>query len=975
MAGRIKGITIEIGGDTTKLDKSLKDVDSTIRQTQSSLKDVNKLLKLDPKNTELLTQKQRLLGDSIQETKVRLGRLREAAANVTPEDIGQDKYDALQREIAETEQKLKDLEKQAKETASVLGSQMQVAGEKMKDVGKKVTDIGTDLTTKVTLPLAAVGAAGVKSFAEVDKTMQLTNKTMGNTEDEAQMLSKAMKDAAMNSTFGMNDAATATLNFARAGLDAEQAAAALAPSMNLAAGEGGNLDTVSAGLVATINGFHGSFDEAGHYADVFAAACNNSALDVDSLSGAMSVAAPVFSAAGYSIDDAALYMGVMANNGIEANKAANSLKTGLARLVDPPKAAAEELDKLNWSITDGNGQMKDATTIQRELHDAFAGLSESEQIAAASAIFGKDQFAPWLALINTAPGDVSELDSALANCAGTTDEMSSAMMDGFGGSLEKLKSSVDVAVTSLGEALAPTIEKVSDKIQELVDAFNSLSPEQQEMIVQIGLVVAAIGPVLVIIGTLITTIGTIVGAIGSVITVAAPIIGMIGGIIGSIHSLSGLMVVLGAIITGPVGIVVAIAAAVAAGIALWKNWDTVKEKAGELKDAVVEKWNAFKENTAQAWENMKESVSTAISDAKEKAVAKAGELKENVSEKWNQFKENTSQAWNNAKETIGNAISDAKEKAVAKATELKEGAVKKWEEFKSSTSEKFASIQSDIQTKLADAKANATSKAEELKASVAEKWDSLKQSASEKWASIKESITSNMAGAQGSASGSAGTLQSDLASKFASAQADASAKFASIKQSISEKMATAKSDVNSKIESIKGYFTGINAGTLAQKFSDIKDKIKEKMDSAKKTVSDAIENIKSKFNFSWSLPKLKLPHVSISGSFSLVPPKAPSFSVSWYKTAMENGQILTNPTIFGMSGGKFLGGGDAGPEAVVGVTSLKNMIRDAVKEAGGNDPDVMYEAVKAGMQDANIGIYVGERQLGRTLREQGVVMV
>lgn len=931
MAGRIKGITIEIGGDTTKLDKSLKDVDSTIRQTQSSLKDVNKLLKLDPKNTELLTQKQRLLGDSIQETKVRLGRLREAAANVTPEDIGQDKYDALQREIAETEQSLKDLEKQAREAASVLGSQMQAAGEKMKDVGKKVTDLGTDLTTKVTLPLAALGAAGVKSFAEVDKTMQLTNKTMGNSEEQAQMLSKAMKDAAKNSTFGMKDAATATLNFARAGLDAEQAAAALAPAMNLAAGEGGNLDTVSAGLVATINGFHGSFEEAGHYADVFAAACNNSALDVDSLSSAMSVAAPVFSAAGYSIDDAALYMGVMANNGIEANKAANSLKTGLARLVDPPKAAAEELDKLNWSITDGNGQMKDATTIQRELHDAFAGLSESEQIAAASAIFGKNQFAPWLALINTAPDEVGELDSALDSCAGTTDEMAEAMMSGFGGSLERLKSSIDVAVESLGEALAPTIQKVSDCIQDLVDKFNELTPAQQQTIATIGLIVAAIGPVLVIIGTLITTIGTIVGAIGSVITVAAPIIGMIGGIIGSIHSLSGLMVVLGAIITGPVGIVVAIAAAVAAGIALWKNWDTVKEKAGELKNAVVEKWNAFKEKT--------------------------------------------SEAWNNAKESISTAVSDAKEKAVAKATELKEGAVKKWEEFKSSTSEKFASIQSDIQTKLADAKANATSKAEELKASVAEKWDSLKQSASEKWASIKESITSNMTGAQGSASGSAGSIQSDLASKFASAQADASAKFASIKQSISEKMATAKSDVNSKIESIKGYFTGINAGTMAQKFSDIKDKIKEKMDSAKKTVSDAIENIKSKFNFSWSLPKLKLPHVSISGSFSLVPPKAPSFSVSWYKTAMDGGQILTNPTIFGMSGGKFLGGGDAGAEAVVGVSSLRSMIREAVAEVSGNDPEVLYEAVKAGMQDANIGIYVGERQLGRTLREQGVVMV
>ena len=188
----------------------------------------------------------------------------------------------------------------------------------------------------------------------------------------------------------MNDAATATLNFARAGLDAEQAAAALAPAMNLAAGEGGNLDTVSGGLVATINGFHGSFEEAGHYADVFAAACNNSALDVDSLSGAMSVAAPIFSAAGYTVNDAALYMGVMANNGIEADKAANSLKTGLARLISPAKDGAAKMAELGISVTNADGTMKNSIQIQRELHDAFGKLSESEQIAAASAIFGKE---------------------------------------------------------------------------------------------------------------------------------------------------------------------------------------------------------------------------------------------------------------------------------------------------------------------------------------------------------------------------------------------------------------------------------------------------------------------------------------------------------------------------------------------------------------------------------------------------------
>ena len=339
----------------------------------------------------------------------------------------------------------------------------------------------------------AVGVAGVKSFADVDKTMTLTNKTMGNTTEEAQMLNKAMKDAAMNSTFGMSDAATATLNFARAGLTAQEAADSLAPAMNLAAGEGGNLDTVSAGLVATINGFHGTFDQASHYADVFATACNNSALDVDSLANSMSVAAPVFSAAGYTVEDASLFLGVMANNGIEASTAANSLKTGMARLVAPTESAANQLEALGIEVTKADGSMKDSVTIQRELHDAFATLSESEQLAAASAIFGKNQMAPWLALINSAPDDVQALSDSLSDCEGTTREMADAMMSGFGGSLEKLKSSIDVAKTSLGEALAPAVSAVADVILGLTNAFNNLPPGMQQFVATAGVVVAAVG--------------------------------------------------------------------------------------------------------------------------------------------------------------------------------------------------------------------------------------------------------------------------------------------------------------------------------------------------------------------------------------------------------------------------------------------------------------------------------------------------
>ena len=522
---RIEGLTIEIGADAKKFSSEIKGMDKALAKTRTSLQKVGTALRFNPGNTDLIKQKQQLLGREIDQTKQKLARLKEEEDRLKQTDgFDENSEDAqrLRREIIQTESKLKSFEREAAKVASVFGVKMQAVGRRMQDIGRSVTRVGDTLSTRVTLPLVGAGTIAAKKFAEVDKTMQLTNATMSNTEAEANQINTAMKEAAANSTFGMKDAAQASLNFARAGLDAAQAASTLAPAMNLAAGEGGNLDTVSGGLVATINGFSDSFDSASKYADVFANACNNSALDIDGLSNAMSIAAPVFSAAGYSVNDAALYMGVMANKGIKANKAANSLKTGISRLVKPTDEAAGWLEKLGVEVTNADGSMKDSVTVQKDLHEAFSTLSESEQIAAASAIFGKNQMAPWLALINTAPSEVNKLSGALKQ-EGTTSEMADKMMSGFGGSIEKLKSSIDVAATSLGEALAPSIKGVSDRIQGAVDKFNAMSGAEQQAVVKTGLLVAAAGPLLSIGGRLITGLGSVIEMSGKAVTKLAAI--------------------------------------------------------------------------------------------------------------------------------------------------------------------------------------------------------------------------------------------------------------------------------------------------------------------------------------------------------------------------------------------------------------------------------------------------------------------
>ena len=220
MANRIKGITVEIGGDTTKLSKALEGVNKNIKNTQTQLKDVQKLLKLDPSNTELLSQKHKLLADAVKATKEKLETLKTAAEQANQAlangDISQEQYDALQREIIETEQELQNLQREAEASSTALAKLGQ-AGEMLEKAGDKIADVGTTLTTHVTVPVMAAGTAAVKTAADFDAAMSKVAAVSGATGDELDALRDKAREMGAKTKFSASEAADAMNYMAMAG--------------------------------------------------------------------------------------------------------------------------------------------------------------------------------------------------------------------------------------------------------------------------------------------------------------------------------------------------------------------------------------------------------------------------------------------------------------------------------------------------------------------------------------------------------------------------------------------------------------------------------------------------------------------------------------------------------------------------------------------------------------------------------------
>ena len=587
-ANRIKGITVEIGGDTTKLQTALKGVNTEIRNTQSQLKDVEKLLKLDPGNTELMAQKHRLLGDAVKETKEKLETLKTAAEQANTAlasgEISQSQYNALQREIIETENNLRDLERQAGQSAVAL-QKIAATGEKLKTVGSAVEGVGQKLMP-VTAAVGGFGAAAVKVASDFDSAMSQVAAVSGATGKDLEALRDKAREMGSKTKFSASEAAEAMNYMAMAGWKTGDMLSGIEGIMNLAAASGEDLATTSDIVTDALTALGLSAEDSGHFADILAAASSNANTNVSMMGETFKYCAPVAGALGFTAEDTAEAIGLMANAGIKSSQAGTAMRSMMTNLTGEVKFVGDAFGELTIQTTNTDGSMRSLGDILADCRAAFAQMSESEKAANAEALVGKNAMSGFLAVMNAAPGDIEKLNSAINNCDGTAEKMAATMQDNLAGQLTILKSQLEELAISIGEILMPYIRQIVGWIQGLVDWLNSLDEGTKKIIVTVALVAAALGPVLIV-------IGKVVGAIGTIMTVVPQIASAISGVIAFV---SGTVIPAISAVVAAIGWVpLAIAAVVAILVALYN-------KCGWFRDPVNAIWTQSKEFFVSAWE-------------------------------------------------------------------------------------------------------------------------------------------------------------------------------------------------------------------------------------------------------------------------------------------------------------------------------------------------------------------------------------
>lgn len=653
----IKGITIEFAGDTTKLGAAIKDIDNKTKSLDTQLREVDKALKFNPGNTELIAQKQQLLGDKVTETKNRLEALQEAQAKLDDDpavDKTSQEYMELQREIITTESKLEHFESQLKDLNNIKFDQL---GKSVQDVGDKVKNVGENMTKYVTTPIVAGAGASVAAFNEVDNGLDIITKKTGASGKELDAMKESAKNLATEipTDFETAGSAIGEVN-TRFHLTGDELETLSGKFIKFAQLNDVDVSTAVDKTQKAMEAFGMPASQAGDMLDILNKVGQDTGISMDQLADSLVKNAPQLQSMGLDANKAATFLGQLEVSGIDSATALGGLKKAITNGAAEGKTLPEVMDSIKDSIVNAT--------------------SETDAMNAAVDIFGSKAGPAIATAARNGSLDFDALAESATDAGGSVEKTFDETLDPadkFTTTLNQLKILGYEVGGVLLEALAPVLEKVGEYIKVLVEKWQGLSPQMQDFIIKGALLVAALGPV-------ITVLGGIITGVGSIITVIPKLLSGFGTVIKIFGTLSKLLM------ANPWMLVAA--AAIAAIVLIVKHWD-------EIKEFFINLWNKVKEIASTVWEAIKgtivgivqatvsavknwfhdmkvkiETIVTAIktivtsvfTTIRDNIKDKVAAIKNNVTGVFSNIKDKVKEIWGKIKEAMTSPIENAKEK-------------------------------------------------------------------------------------------------------------------------------------------------------------------------------------------------------------------------------------------------------------------------------------------------------------------------
>lgn len=555
MANNIRGITVELNGDTTKLSTAIKDVNKETYTLQGELAQINRQLKFNPGSTELLAQKQKVLRESVDATKQKLEQLKSVESQVKQQfesgELGADKFRAFEREIEQTESKLKGLQKQANEFGSVAGQKFQLAGEKINAVGDKISGAGQKFLP-VSAAAAGVGTAAVKMASDFETSGNKVSTIADTTQVSMDTLEKGVLDLSTKTGESADDLNDALYQTISAGVQTKDAVSVLGTAVETA--KGGFTDTTTAvdTITTALNSYGMKASEAKHVSDLLIQTQNLGKTTVGELGQSLGNVIPTASAAGVSFTDLMGSIAELTKQGLPTSEAITGMKAALSNVIKPSSDATKEAEKLGINFSQAHLKSVGWAQFLTEVKEKTGG-----NVTTMGKLFGSvEALNSVTVLAGKGSKDFAQVLSQMGKSAGTTDSAFGKMEKGTGASFERSMNSMKNAAIQLGTALAPVAQKIAQVIQQIAQKLQSLSPAQQQLIAKILMVIAVVGPALLIAGKIISSIGMIVRVVG--------------------------------MLMNPIGLVIT---AIAAVVLVVKHlWDTNKQ----FRTAIINIWNGIK---------------------------------------------------------------------------------------------------------------------------------------------------------------------------------------------------------------------------------------------------------------------------------------------------------------------------------------------------------------------------------------------